>query len=74
MKKLLFISILALLPFFASAQKIDYSTVDDFTGKTVIRTEWTNFDGKMQFDSKLGGRKLFGSQFMLRYEDDKIFF
>lgn len=74
MKKLLFISILALLPFFVSAQKIDYSTVDDFTGKTVIRTEWTNFDGKMQFDSKLGGRKLFGSQFMLRYEDDKMFF
>lgn len=74
MKKLLFISILALLPFLASAQKIDYRIIDDFTGKTVIRTEWTDFDAKVQFDSKLGGRKTFSSKFMLRYEDDKIFF
>ncbi|WP_101688653.1 hypothetical protein [Dysgonomonas massiliensis] len=73
MKKLLFISILALLPFFASAQKIDYSTVDDFTGKTVIRTNWTRFEAKTPSSVKVGSRKIFNSYFMFRYEEGHVY-
>lgn len=74
MRKLLLIVILALLPLLAWAQKIEYSTVDDFTGKTVIRTEWTGFEAKTRIDLKLRGGKTLNAQFMLRYEDSKISF
>lgn len=73
MKKLLFLAILVLLPCIAIAQKIDSNLVDEFTGKSVIRTEWLGFDAKTQFDPKLKSKKTFHCEFMFRYEDGEIF-
>lgn len=74
MKKILFTSILTLISFVASAQKIAYNAIDDFTGKSVIRTEWIGFEAKTPIDLKLRGGKTLNTQILLCYEDNKISF
>lgn len=71
MKKIVIILTLSLLPFFASAQSIESGGIDEFTGKPVIYTSWTGLDTKR---AAYLPNYSFNVSFMLRYENEKVFF
>lgn len=71
MKKIVIILTLSLLPFFASAQSIESGGIDEFTGKPVVYTSWTSlYTKKATFLPDY----YFNVSFMLRYENEKVFF
>lgn len=71
MRKIVIILTLSLLPFFASAQSIESGGIDKFTGKPVVYTSWTSLDTKK---AAFLPNYSFNVSFMLRYENEKIFF
>jgi len=70
MKSPVIIIILFLMPLFASAQSIEKSGIDEFTGKPVVYTSWAELKSKGIFPAK----KSVSMKFMLRYVDGKVFF
>jgi len=69
MKNVAILIILFLFPVVVSAQSIEDSGIDEFTGKTIIRTSWTSLGSKAIFPSK----NSLNLNFMLRYENEKVF-
>lgn len=62
--------LLCLFPFIISAQSIEDSKIDEFTGNPVIITSWTSLGTKAIIPTK----NTPSLEFMLRYENGKMFF